>query len=154
MVPFSYSPDSNENTTDEDSREVDYPCDQDPPTRRFRGKRHGSFSACGRRKTRSRSPVLAGRTFKGAALVARIEKRLNQRYPRNPIITKKQVVKPKSCDECCICLQSLDPLSSYYCSLVCGTVVHKSCLIKYASSICPVCRTPTIYKNNTSGHRL
>ena len=156
MVPFSFYPDSSDNTTDEDSREVDYPCDQIPPTRRSRGTRLGSSLAlnCRRQMTRSLSPVLARRTFKGAALVARIEKRLNQKRPSKPIGTKRLVVKPKSCEECCICLQSLDSLSSYYCSLICGTVVHQSCLLKYASSVCPVCRTSTVYKNEATGQHL
>jgi hypothetical protein len=54
-----------------------------------------------------------------------------------------RTVQPKVGEDCCICLHSTNNTPNYFCSVTCGTVLHRDCLLLYNSKSCPVCRTET-----------
>ena len=61
--------------------------------------------------------------------------------------TQHNPVSPKLGEECCICLQHVEPKTdNCFCARTCGTVFHTLCISLWCSKRCPVCRNETLFE--------
>jgi hypothetical protein len=110
-------------STDEESKELDYPDEDDVIW----------------------SDVAPARTFREDERWRKLLQRHSS--PKKQRVDLRKHIKIRKSDNCCICLSGYHANEKQsFCSVECGTVFHRTCLDKYNKTKCPVCRKTTVFR--------